>query len=121
MREITTLSLEEEVEIPEAIQRDLTEIYSLVMEQFENLINLVATPDRSLEEKAVKLGERLTRAATRIENGWFKRVKSASEDGEAESPDQIPEILGREAYGALSLVARYLGETAERMRLLSPH
>lgn len=120
LRDLTTMAIEEGIEIPELILKDLADVYQLMMEQFETILNLLAQPSSSLEDKAVKLGERLARSTTRIEHGWFKRARESADSGEAPRDRRgiLAEILGRDAYSALVLVSRHLADIAERMRIL---
>ncbi len=120
IRELAGVAQEEGLKIPESVIKDLDGVYELMMEQFENILNLLKSPTKLINEKAIKLGERLARSTTRIETGWFKRVKEKVETDESQSQSQsdLAEILGRDAYTNLIIITRSLADIADRMRVL---
>lgn len=112
LREQTLLSIEEKIETPEEALRDLTELYELLMAQFENVLQILENPDRRVEETAVKLGERLARSGTRIEAAWLQKA----------TPGEVPTtafLISREAYRTLANATGHLAHIAERMRVLA--
>ena len=124
LRDLALIAVEEKIEVPEEILRDLTELYDLLISQFENILSLLESPDLRIEENAVKMGERLARSAARIEGNWVQRIRPGAGTGtEAATPmADVPDAtlaICREAYSHLALVARHLGHIAERMRVLS--
>jgi phosphate:Na+ symporter len=112
LRDQTVLTIEEKVETPGAALRDLTELYDLLMSQFENVLQILENPDRRVEETAVKLGERLARSGTRIESAWMQKT----------TPGEVPTtayLIAREAYRTLASATGHLAHIAERMRVLA--
>ena len=112
LRNQTVIALEEKIEIPEEILKDLTELYDLLMSQFENVLQILENPDRRVEETAVKLAERLARSGARIESGWLQKTRPV------ETPSTAF-LICREAYRSLTNATGHLSHVAERMRVLA--
>ena len=120
LRDLAAVAAEEKAEIPEDMLRDLIELYDLLMSLFDSVLHLLEAPDRRVEENAVKLGERLARSASRIENTWIERARSLEGDQVVNGlKSQVVAILCRDVYTTLAVTARHLAHIAERMRLLA--
>lgn len=113
---MTTRILEEQIEVPEDLLRELTELYELIINQFENVLHLLDSRDPRIQENAMKIGEKLSKSSSRIENLWLQRARPEI-DSAPESAVIV--LLTRQVYEILEQVAGHLTHTAERIRILS--
>ncbi|HBO51012.1 MAG TPA: hypothetical protein DD471_03430, partial [Planctomycetes bacterium] len=102
------------------LDRDLGEIYELVMSQFSNILTLLRSPTNRLEESAVKTVERMAKFRSRLETQWKQRIERANENSEDQVLLHVQTSAYQQAFDALFQAAAHLGHIAERMRLLSP-
>ena len=102
------------------MDRDLGEIYELIMKQFSNIIVLLRSPTNRLEESAVKTVERLAKFRSRLETQWKQRIEQANENSEDQILLHVQTSSYHQAFDALFQAASHLGHIAERMRRLSP-
>jgi Na+/phosphate symporter len=120
LRELASRRVEDNIEAAEELDRDLGEIYELVMSQFSNILILLRSPTNRLEESAVKTVERLAKFRSRLETQWKQRIEKASDDSEDRILLHVQTLAYQQAFDALFQTASHLGHIAERMRLLSP-
>jgi phosphate:Na+ symporter len=120
LRELASRRIEDKVEAAEGMDRDLGEIYELVMKQFSNIMVLLRNPTNRLEESAVKTVERLAKFRSRLETQWKQRIEEANENSEDQVLLHVQTSAYQQAFDALFQAASHLGHIAERMRLLSP-
>ena len=127
LRELTARRIEEKLESSEETDRDLSEVYDLVMAQFDNILVLLRRADSRVQDNAIKMVERLAKFRSRLEVGWRQRIEQeAAEDDAAASDagDQIivhlQTLIYQQAFDNLFHVASHLAHIAERMRILSP-
>jgi phosphate:Na+ symporter len=111
----TARLLEEKLSIPEDLARELTEIYELVIAQFENVLHLLENQDPRIEENAIKVGERIAKGASRSENLWVQRLRQL----ESGAPAAVAVFITRQAYDTLANVAMLLTHVAQRIRILA--
>jgi Na+/phosphate symporter len=120
LRELASRRIEDNIDAAEELDRDLGEIYELVMSQFSNILILLRSPTNRLEESAVKTVERMAKFRSRLETQWKQRIEKAGEDNEDRILLHVQTLAYQQAFDALFQVASHLGHIAERMRLLSP-
>ena len=120
LRELASRRIEDNIEAAEELDRDLGEIYELVMSQFSNILILLRSPTNRLEESAVKTVERMAKFRSRLETQWKQRIEKASDDNEDRILLHVQTLAYQQAFDALFQAASHLGHIAERMRLLSP-
>ena len=120
LRELASRRIEDKIDSAEEMDRDLGEIYELVMAQFSNILILLRSPTNRLEESAVKTVERLAKFRSRLETQWKQRIEKASDNGEDRIRLHVQTLAYQQAFDALFQAASHLGHIAERMRLLSP-
>ena len=119
LRELTTRKLDEKFSTPEEIERDLGEVYDLVLAQFGNILTLLDERDVRTEENAVKMVERLAKYSSRIHAHW----RQGRDEGPQESiPVALHQqlIIYQEAFSILFSIAADLAHIAQRMRILAP-
>ena len=120
LRELASRRIEDKIQPAEEMDRDLGEIYELIMKQFSNIIVLLRSPTNRLEESAVKTVERLAKFRSRLETQWKQRIEQANENSEDQVLLHVQTSAYQQAFDALFQAASHLGHIAERMRLLSP-
>ena len=120
LRELASRRIEDKIDSAEEMDRDLGEIYELVMSQFSNILILLRSPTNRLEESAVKTVERLAKFRSRLETQWKQRIEKASDNSEDRILLHVQTLAYQQAFDALFHAASHLGHIAERMRLLSP-
>ncbi len=120
LRELASRRIEDKIQPAEEMDRDLGEIYELIMKQFENILVLLRSPTNRLEESAVKTVERLAKFRSRLETQWKQRIERANENSEDQVLLHVQTSAYQQAFDALFQAASHLGHIAERMRLLSP-
>ena len=120
LRELASRRVEDNIDAAEELDRDLGEIYELVMKQFSNIMVLLRNPTNRLEESAVKTVERLAKFRSRLETQWKQRIEEANENSEDQVLLHVQTSAYQQAFDALFQAASHLGHIAERMRLLSP-
>ena len=120
---VTSRILEEKLEVPEDLLRELTGIHELMMNQFENVLHLLENYDPRVEENALKVSERVAKASSRLEALWFQRLRQAdrSPDPEPHSPSGsvVVVLLTRQAFDSLVQVTAHLTNIVERLRILT--
>lgn len=119
LRDLTARKLEEHIPPEPEVDRDLNEVYDLVMAQFTNILTLLRQPDMKTEESAVKMVERLAKFSSRIESQTRQRL------GAMEAPSKplelcLQSLLYHETFNILFQVAGHLAHIAQCMRILSP-
>lgn len=120
LKELAARRIEDKIDSVEEMDRDLGEIYELVMSQFSNILILLRSPTNRLEESAVKTVERLVKFRSRLETQWKQRIEKASDDTDDRILLHVQTLAYQQAFDALFQAASHLGHIAERMRLLSP-
>ena len=120
LRELASRRIEDKIDSAEELDRDLGEIYELVMSQFSNILILLRSPTNRLEESAVKTVERLAKFRSRLETQWKQRIEKASDNSKDRILLHVQTLAYQQAFDALFHAASHLGHIAERMRLLSP-
>jgi len=120
LRELASRRIEDKIQPAEEMDRDLGEIYELIMKQFSNIMVLLRSPTNRLEESAVKTVERLAKFRSRLETQWKQRIEQANENSEDQVLLHVQTSAYQQAFDALFQAASHLGHIAERMRLLSP-
>lgn len=116
-RELAARKSDEQIGATEEIDRDLGEVYDLVMAQFENVIALLRARDLSTEETTARVSERLARYSTRVAATWRQRIERAG-PGTGPLDLHLQTTLYQEAFDALFRIASELAQIAERMRIL---
>ena len=119
LRELTARKIEEGSKPAEEMDRDLNEVYDLVVAQFANILVLLEERDPKTEENAVKMVERLAKFSSRIESQWRQRLETA-EGPEAPVAIYVQTVIYQEAFGILFDIASQLAHIAQQMRILSP-
>jgi len=119
LRELTARKIEEGSMPIEEMDRDLNEVYDLVMAQFANILVLLEERDPKTEENAVKMVERLAKFSSRIESQWRQRLEAA-EGPQAPVAIYVQTIIYQEAFRILFDIASHLAHIAQQMRILSP-
>jgi phosphate:Na+ symporter len=119
LRELTARKIEEGTAPTEEMDRDLNEVYDLVMAQFANILVLLEERDPKTEENAVKMVERLAKFSSRIETQWRQRLETA-EGPKSPMAIYVQTIIYQEAFGILFDIASHLAHIAQQMRILSP-
>jgi phosphate:Na+ symporter len=118
-RDLTMRKIEEAVKTAEEVERELNDVYDLVMGQFGNILSLLREQDPKTEENAVKMVERLAKLSSRIEGLWRQRVEQTPPEVSAVSV-HLQTLVYHEAFGILFRIASQLAHIAERMRILRP-
>jgi phosphate:Na+ symporter len=107
LRDLTAREIDEELEIPDDVARDLNDIYELVMGQFDNVLQLLERPDGRTEENAVKVAERLAKFGSRVEHAWMEKLRLWPENGGARSGlSRVAEPAAEEAAAGEAPVDR---------------
>jgi len=91
LRDLTVRAREEKLQLPEYVERDLNDIYDLVMGQFENVLQLLERPDGRTEENAVKLAERLAKFGSKVEHAWFEKLRQRDREGDLDTGETVGE------------------------------
>ena len=78
LRELTARKIDEKITTTEELERDLGEVYDLVVAQFGNILTLLNERDVRTEESAVKMVERLAKYSSRINAHWDNRGSDRS-------------------------------------------
>ena len=119
LRDLTGRKLEESIPSEPEVDRELNEVYDLVMAQFGNILALLRQRDMKTEENAVKMIERLAKYSSRIESQTRQRLEGA---GTPANPLQLylQSLVYNEAFNILFSVAGHLAHIAQCMRILSP-
>jgi phosphate:Na+ symporter len=127
LRDLTSRRIEERVDASAETDRDLSEVYDLVMAQFDNILILLKQRSSRVEESAVKLVERLTKYRSRLEVQWRQRLETGPDAAavpaapEPRSPlVPVHALIYQEAFDVLFRAAAHLAHIAQRMRILSP-
>lgn len=118
-RDLTQRKIEEHVGAADEVDRELNEVYDLVMAQFANILSLLKDHDAKTEENAVKMVERLAKFSSRFESQWRQRIEQA-ESKISPLALHLQTVIYQEAFGILFQIAEQLAHVAERMRLLRP-
>jgi len=119
LRDVTARKIEENVKAAEEVERDLSEVYDLVMAQFSNILSLLREQDTKTEENTVKMVERLAKISSRVEAQWRQRIEQG-EAGVNPLSIHLQTVVYQEAFGILFRVGGHLAHVAERMRILRP-
>jgi phosphate:Na+ symporter len=119
LRDLTARKIEEGVKGTEEMDRDLGEVYDLVMAQFANILSLLRQRDTKTEENAVKMVERIAKFSSRIEAQWRQRIEQ-SETPAKPLTIHLQTVIYQEGFGILFRIASQLAHIAARMRILSP-
>jgi phosphate:Na+ symporter len=119
LRDLAARKIEEHVASDPEVERDLNEVYDLVMAQFANILSLLRQGDTKTEENAVKMTERIAKFGSRFESQARQRIEQA---GSPANPVQmhVQTLVYHEAFNTLFRVAGNLTHIAECMRILSP-
>ena len=117
LRELTARKIDEKIQATEEVERALSDVYDLVVAQFENILTLLGDRDARTEENAVKMVDRLTKHRTRLETHW-RRDGTDEEHLPVLAHQQT--VVYQEAFAILFRVAAELAEIAYRMRTLAP-
>lgn len=120
LRELTARRVEARAEGTEEIDRDLAEVYDLIMAQFDNVETLVRRGGGREEDNAVKTIERLAKFRSRFETQWIQRLEQAPDTGDHGRRLLVQANVYQHAFELLFQVAAHLAHIAERLRILSP-
>jgi phosphate:Na+ symporter len=120
LRDLTARRMEEEIAGSQETDRDLNEVYDLLMAQFENILSLLRRRDHRIEESAVKLVERLAKFRSRLESQWRQRLEQIETESANRVAVHLQALIFQEAFDLLFRVASHLAHIAQRMRILSP-
>ncbi len=115
----TKLMFNETPYASDEIERELNDVYDLVLGQFANILTLLRQQDARTEENAVKVVERLAKFSSRVEAQWRQRVEQA-DSSVSPLALHLQTVIYQEAFGILFQIAAHLGHIAERMRVLRP-
>lgn len=116
LRDLAARKIEERVGAIEEVDRDLGEVYELVLAQFENAIALIRARDPRIEETATKASERLAKHSSRVAAAWRHRIDRSGGAQPLELYLQV--TIYQEAFEILFRIASGLAQLAERARLL---
>ena len=120
LRELTTRRIEEKLDSSEEIDRDLGEVYDLVIAQFDNILVLLRRSDNRVQDNAIKMVERLAKFRSRLEAGWRQRIEQGEEIARDKLWVHVQTLVYQQAFDTLFQCASHLAHLAERMRILSP-
>ncbi|MGQ9589909.1 MAG: Na/Pi cotransporter family protein, partial [Planctomycetota bacterium] len=116
LRDLAARKIEERLGAIEEVDRDLGEVYDLVMAQFENAIALIRARDPRIEEAATKAFERLAKLSSRVAAAWRHRIERSGGANPLELHLQV--TIYQEAFEVLFRIASGLAQLAERTRIL---
>src|SRR5690606_5302311 len=119
LHDLTSRRLEEGIEGSEESDRELSEVYDLVMAQFDNVEILLGKQDPRRQENVMKTVERLAKYRSRLEALLRARIeKNATEERE---PVQLylQALIYYEAFDLLFRTAAHLGEISQSMRTVT--
>ncbi len=119
LRDLTARRIEEKVEGSEDTDRELSEVYDLVIAQFDNTVTLVRRRDPRVEESSIKQMERLSKYRTRLEAYWRQRVEESESEGGTSVAVHLQTLIYQEAFDLLFRVASHLSHASQRMRILA--
>jgi phosphate:Na+ symporter len=119
LRDLTARKIEEKVAPDPEVDRDMNEVYDLVLAQFANILSLLRQRDTKTEENAVKMLERLAKFSSRIESQSRQRI-AAAEGPASPIAIHLQTVVYQEAFNLLFRVAGHLAHIAQCMRILTP-
>ena len=118
--DLSNRRIEDKVESVEETDRELSEVYDLVLSQFDNVVTLLQNRDHRVEENIMKLVERLARFRTRLDTQWKQRIEQSEGEWGSGIGVHLQTLLYQEAFTTLFRVAGHLSHIALRMRILDP-
>ncbi len=120
LRELTARRVEEQIDGIDEIDRDLGEVYDLIMAQFDNIETLLRRGGGRDEDSAMKTVERLAKFRSRFEIQWRQRVEQAGSAPTDGAAVHLQATVYQSAFDVLFQAASHLAHIAERMRILAP-
>jgi phosphate:Na+ symporter len=119
LHDLTIRRVEEKLESSEETDRELGEVYDLVIGQFENVISLLETRDSRRQENVVKTLERLAKLRSRLETQWRARVEKNAKEGLSAVKVHLQTLVYQEAFDLLFRVASNLADISQRLRIFA--
>lgn len=114
--DLTARRLEENVGGSEETDRELGEVYDLVMAQFDNVVTLLGKRDHRRQENVMKTVERLAKSRSRLETQWRSRVEKSTGGETSAVAVQLQALIFQEAFDLLFRVASHLSQIPQTMR-----
>ncbi|MBN1441191.1 MAG: Na/Pi cotransporter family protein [Planctomycetes bacterium] len=119
LRDLSSRRIQERIDLLEDAERDLGEVYDLVITQFDNVVTLLQKRTSRVEENTLKQIERIAIFRSRLEAQSRKRVESMESEGVARTAVFLHSLILQEAFEQLFLIASHLSHIAGRIRMLS--
>jgi len=124
LREMTGRRVEDKIEGIDEIDRDLSDVYDLIMAQFDNVVNLLHRREGRGEDSAARTIERLAKFRSRFETQWRQRVEHAASAPATEAGEHsrvhVQAAVYQDTFNLLFQIAGHLAHIAERIRILAP-